>query len=114
MTLQQLLETLKTQPEQVQFDDVIAVIDATYEYQPAAFRNGEVSNEAGTNQGSCKILCFAKLQGLSEQQTLHCFGDYYRKDVLQNPDGDDHANIRQFMQHGWSGVTFQTQPLTPR
>ena len=34
------------------------------------------------------------------------FGDYYRKDVLEHPDGTDHANIRAFMEVGWDGVKF--------
>ena len=26
--------------------------------------------------------------------------------MLQNPDGDDHANIRAFMKGGWASVEF--------
>jgi len=33
---------------------------------------------------------FAQLQQLSQAETLACFGKYYREDVLQNPEGDDH------------------------
>ena len=32
--------------------------------------------------------------------------DYYRKDVLEDPDGDSHANIRAFMKGGWESVKF--------
>ena len=32
--------------------------------------------------------------------------DYYRKDVLEDPDGDSHANIRAFMKGGWDSVKF--------
>lgn len=28
------------------------------------------------------------------------------QDVLENPDGDDHANIRNFISGGWDGVDF--------
>jgi len=31
------------------------------------------------------------------EATLPMFGAYYFKDVLENPDGDDHANIRGAM-----------------
>ncbi|MEP1447388.1 MAG: HopJ type III effector protein [Paraglaciecola sp.] len=44
-------------------------------------------NQAGTNEGSCKIFYFSKLQKLTENQTLALFGSYYRDDVLANPKG---------------------------
>ena len=49
--------------------------------------------------------------GLDQEQTLTCFGDYYRKDVLEHPEGSDHANIRNFIKSGWSGIKFETQAL---
>ena len=52
-----------------------------------------------------------RLNNLTEVQTLHCFGDYYRKDVLGNPDGDDHQNIRNFIQSGWGGIYFDGEAL---
>ncbi|MBO6754383.1 MAG: HopJ type III effector protein [Spongiibacter sp.] len=96
------------------FADVISHIDTHYDFQPTAFRNGDTYNDAGTNNGSCKIFAFGKLKGLSPQQTLNAFGDYYRKDVLQNPEGSDHANIRNFIQHGWEGIDFEGEALTAR
>ena len=108
------LKALATQHEAVAFRDVIALIEEQYDYTPVAFINGNVRNPPGQNEGSCKILAFAKLQGLSPEQTLHCFGHYYRDDVLKRPQGDDHANIRQFMQTGWAGVQFETMPLTKK
>lgn len=111
MNVNTLLETLNTAPETVAFADVIAVVDATYTFTPTAFKNGNTQNEAGSNNGSCKIFAFAKLQGLSPEQTLACFGDYYRKDVLENPAGDDHQNIRNFMVFGWDGVVFSGDAL---
>ncbi|MGB0865738.1 MAG: HopJ type III effector protein [Granulosicoccaceae bacterium] len=115
MTFEQLLEQIRNTPEQVQFKQVIACIEAHYNYTPQAFSNGEgeqrVHNAAGSNEGSCKILAFAKLQGLDEAQTLACFGDFYRHDVLQHPNGSDHANIRNFMRSGWAGVQFEQMPL---
>ena len=69
-------------------------------------------NEAGTNEGSCKIFAFAQLHHLSEQATLACFGQYYREDVLQNPQGNDHGNIRNFIKQGWQGITFESDVLS--
>lgn len=111
MQLNELLTQLNTTPETVQFNDVMSVISEIYHYQPSAFQNGALSNQAGQNEGSCKLFAFAKLQQLSEQQTLHCFGDYYRVDVLQHPQASDHQNIRNFMNTGWQGISFSTEPL---
>jgi hypothetical protein len=68
-------------------------------------------NQAGSNEGSCKIFAFATTEGLSEAETLACFGKYYREDVLQNPQVSDHANIRTFMRHGWKGIRFEQSAL---
>jgi hypothetical protein len=70
--------------------------------------------QAGSNEGSCKIFAFAKLNNLSDAQTLACFGHFYRHDVQGNPDGTDHANIRTFMRHGLSQVQFDGDALVPR
>jgi hypothetical protein len=42
------------------------------------------------------------------------FGDYYRKDVLEHPEGSDHANIRQFIRDGWQGIQFDSDVLQPK
>ena len=118
MSTQNLLNQLNQQPEQVSFQEVINTIDTHYNYTPSRFSNGQdgdcVVSEAGSNIGSCKIFAFAKLNELNEQQTLHCFGDYYRVDVLQHPDGDDHGNIRSFIRHGWQGIQFDQMPLSEK
>ena len=117
-TEKELLELLKTQPEKIGFDDLISVVEKNYSYTPTAFINGKemliVSNDAGKNEGSCKVFGFAKLHQLSVEQSLHCFGDFYRKDVLENPKGNDHQNIRAFIQHGWEGIKFDGAPLTAK
>lgn len=110
-TEQSLLEALESDPNSIEFTDVMNVIESAYAYTPTGFTCGGAVSAAGSNEGSCKILAFAKKRGLNEQQTLQLFGDFYRQDVLQNPDGDDHANIRNFMKVGWSGVSFESEPL---
>lgn len=114
MSLTTFLQRLRETPERIEFADTIAAIESHYEYTPTAFRNGEVENAAGQNGGSCKIFAFAKLQDLSESETLACFGRYYREDVLQHPDANDHQNIRNFMRSGWSGVAFEGDALRLR
>lgn len=106
-----LIQQLKENPESVSFSSVIEYIDAHYDFVPTSFRNGEFTNEEGQNNGSCKIFYFAKLHQLSQQETLHLFGDYYRKDVLENPEGTDHMNIRNFMNFGWDGIFFEKDAL---
>ena len=94
----------------VSFDETIAVISENYHYQATEFSNGlneqRLVNPAGSNEGSCKIFAFAQLNGLDPQQTLNLFGDYYRIDVLTDPHGTSHQNIRNFMQYGWAGIDF--------
>ncbi len=114
MNLQEFKAIVAHRPETLEFAEVIELIHSLYLYAPAKFRNGNVENEAGSNEGSCKIFAFAKLQGLTQLQTLHCFGEYYRIDVLEHPDASDHGNIRQFMEHSWAGVEFESEALTPR
>lgn len=111
MNLQTYLDTLNSSPETISFDDTISLIDDLYEFTPSEFRNGELTNEAGQNNGSCKIFAFAKINNISEDKTLHCFGDYYRKDVVLNPDANDHQNIRNFMSSGWKGIHFSQDAL---
>lgn len=113
MSIEELIVQLNNTPESVSFEQVMETITTHYSYTPTRFTNGEQINEAGTNEGSCKIFAFAQLNRLNQTQTLACFGRYYRKDVLHNPEGDDHGNIRNFMQHGWEGITFEGVALTP-
>lgn len=112
--IEKFIEQLNTAPETIQFPNTIALIDSLYEFEPTAFRNGDVHNEAGQNSGSCKIFAFAKRHGLSEPQTLACFGAFYRDDVLQHPAADNHQNIRNFMRSGWGGIEFKGEALRPR
>ena len=113
--LSQLLSQLANTPDTVQFSQVIEVIDKHYDFTPTRFTSGEdahqKTNEAGTNEGSCKVFGFARLHNLDSEQTLNCFGDYYRVDVLQNPEGVDHGNIRNFMRSEWAGIKFDVPPL---
>lgn len=98
------------QDDSLDFEDTQAVISEYFDYTPCAFSNGEVANDAGQNEGSCKIFALGQLLQLDQAQTLACFGRFYR-DVLNTPDGNDHGNIRNFMVTGWDGIKFEGQPL---
>jgi len=111
MTTISFLEQLQENPKSITFQDTINVIEENYDFEPTAFKNGNQLNNLGENNGSCKIFSFAKLQNLSKEATLACFGSYYFEDVLKNPDGNDHQNIRNFMQFSWDGIHFEGEAL---
>ena len=114
MSLQTFLARVRV-GDPVSFQETLKVISEHYEYTPTGFRNGlgadRINNEAGTNEGSCRLFYFAKLHELTAQQTLSLFGDYYWQDVLPHPQGTDHANIRNFMRHGWAGIQYDGEAL---
>ncbi|MFC6268468.1 HopJ type III effector protein [Frigoriflavimonas asaccharolytica] len=106
-----IIEQLKSKPESIDFSYVIAYIDEHYNFAPTKFTNGNLTNEENQNNGSCKIFSFAKLQNLSKEETLALFGAFYREDVLKNLEGNDHQNIRNFMEFGWEGISFEGEAL---
>lgn len=105
------LKKLNQEAESITFQETIDYIDNHFQFTPTAFINGDLRNEANQNNGSCKIFAFAKLEDLSQEKTLQLFGDFYRNDVLKNPDGNDHQNIRNFIKYGWDRLTFENEPL---
>ncbi|MDH3979668.1 MAG: HopJ type III effector protein [Gammaproteobacteria bacterium] len=114
MPLDAFLQQLRHNPEQLEFDTTMAVIEALYDFTPVAFQNGALVNAPGQNSGSCKLFAFAQLQKLTVEETLACFGRYYREDVLQHPDAGSHQNIRNFMESHWAGIDFAGCALTPK
>jgi len=107
MTIQDLFTQLRNTPNNIEFADVMQVIGQFYTYTPSNFTNATLLNPAGSNEGSCKIFYFALLHELTEAETLSLFGHYYRDDVLVNPTGTDHGNIRHFILTGWAGISFE-------
>jgi len=112
MKLEDFKNKLNATPQAMEFSETIAVIAANYEFTPTAFTNGELHNAAGENSGSCKVFAFAQIQGFSKEETLACFGTYYVDDVLKDPEGSGHQNIRNFMRTGFSGLAFEGEALS--
>ncbi|MEG2447370.1 MAG: HopJ type III effector protein, partial [Acinetobacter sp.] len=56
---------------------------------------------------------FAQIEDLNQADTLALFAEHYAA-VLATPEGTDHQNIRQFMQHGWDGVKFEGTALNAK
>ncbi|WP_027378215.1 HopJ type III effector protein [Chryseobacterium daeguense] len=109
-----ILEQLKNSPETIEFKEVISYIDENYNFTPTKFTNGNTINEADQNNGSCKVFSFGKLNNLSKDEVLNLFGEFYREDVLKNPEGTDHQNIRNFMEFGWDGISFEGEALSKK
>ncbi|WP_139314840.1 HopJ type III effector protein [Saccharicrinis aurantiacus] len=107
MNLSEYKNKLKNSPESIEFAETMDIVDQYYSFTPTEFKNGEVVNEEGKNNGSCKLFAFAQIQKFTKEETLMCFGKFYTKDVLENPNGDDHQNIRNFITHGWDGINFK-------
>ena len=103
----------KLMNDEANFADVIAFIEDNYMYTASAFTNGNQENAADQNQGSAKVLAYAKLNNLSQEDTLKLFAEHYNA-VIETPNGTDHNNIRQFMENGWNGVTFENDVLTAK
>lgn len=94
------------------FSDTLALIDRYFDYQPAAFSNGPLQNGPGENAGSCRVFALGQYCNLSEADTLSLFAEHYQQ-VLDEPAGNSHGNIRQFISTGWSGIRFESPSLRP-
>jgi len=108
MKTEELIERSKR--GQLRFQEVLDHIALNYEYRPAAFQNGSLKNSEAENQGSAKLFYFARLNHLTEEDTLRLFAEHYQN-VLDNPAGEGHQNIRQFMVNGWDGAVFEQDVL---
>ncbi|WP_435525849.1 HopJ type III effector protein [Chryseobacterium indoltheticum] len=107
-----LFEQLEKSAEEIQFKDVIAFIDEHYDFTPTKFTNGNTVNEADQNNGSCKVFSFAKLNDLSKEETLNLFRRILQKKTFcRILKAFDHQNIRNFMEFGWDGISFEGKAL---
>ena len=103
--------------KELKFQYVIDTINANYDFSPTPFRvfPGALLNAAGTNEGACRVLAFAKDQSIDSQKdvVLELFAEHYDA-VLANPNGAKHQNIRLVMQHGAEEVEFSCWPLSKK
>lgn len=97
----ELLDELSRQDSgrKIELEDVMTVLKRKYEYTPNAFTNGKVENGEDQNQASGLLIAWAMLKNLSVEQLLRCYGKYFRD---LDPDGTDHANIREILRHKMS------------
>ena len=111
MTLEIFISKLKSTPTTIDFFETMKIIETYYKFTPTTFKNGTLENEEGQNSGSCKLFAFAKVQAFTKEETLACFGQYYFDDVLKDPNGNGHQNIRSFMKTGFEGLIFEKDSL---
>ncbi|KAL3915131.1 MAG: hypothetical protein SGARI_008250, partial [Bacillariaceae sp.] len=89
--------------DNLKFEDIMELINTHYEVGLIEFKNGDIVNKQGENEGSAMLLSYAALSEMDKDATLKLWGQYYRE-VLADPDGDSHQNIRNFMKYGWDGT----------
>jgi hypothetical protein len=111
MTIPEFKTKLKTTPTAITFAETMQVIEDHYNFNPTVFTNGDTINNAGENNGSCKLFAFAMHQEFTKEATLLCFGEHYQS-VLEDKNGTSHQNIRNFMQTGFKGLSFENEALT--
>ena len=93
------------------FQNVLDAINANYDFYPTAFGvTKEAPNPAGQNEGACRVLAFAKDQNLDKETALKLFAEHYQN-VLDDPAGDNHQNIRLLMRHGLGEAWFDETAL---
>ncbi len=95
---------------EIAFKEVLAFIEDHYIFSPTAFSNGDLSNAADQNQGSCKVFALGEILKFDKETTLSLFCEHYQA-VKNTPEGEDHQNIRNFMKTGFEKIAFDKFPL---
>eukprot|EP01031_Cornospumella_fuschlensis_P036180 gene36180-43882_t len=101
----QFAEDIKGGKREVSIQDTLAIIDKHYEYIAVPFTVGDAQSKSNENIGDAKILSFALMTRMNEEQTLRLFGEVYRN---LSPTGTDHTNLRNFAKLGWAKVVFKS------
>jgi len=96
MTVEEFKTKLKENPKQIEFSETIEVIEAYYDFSPTAF------------------VTFSKIESLAKEETLACFGAFYYDEVINDPTGAGHQNIRNFMKSGFDRLTIHGAALTKK
>jgi len=102
-----LSEEVDTMP----FSDIMKTLDLHFTFRPTAFSVGDTKSTENQNQKSLRVLSFAQLLKLSKEQTLKLWGEHY-KQVLQEPEGSSHGNIRAFLKGGFECVNAPQDVIT--
>lgn len=114
MTIEAFKNKLRNAPQTIEFFETMEIIEVNYNFSPVGFTNGDLQNKSGENSGSCKLFAFAKAQDLTKEETLACFGRFYFDEVLNDPNGTGHQNIRNFIRTGFEGLFFEEEPLSEK
>ena len=63
--------------DNLMFEEVIEMIDTYYEPGLLEFKNGDMLNKQGENEGSAKVLSYAALSGFDKETTLKVCSMYH-------------------------------------
>lgn len=61
---------VEMEADSLKMEEVMEVIDEHFESQLLEFKNGDMLNKQGENEGSAKILSYAALSGMDKDTTL--------------------------------------------
>lgn len=75
------------------FQSFLKLVDSIFDTSPTRFINGELEDAGWKYLWSLKVLTIALMLWLSTDQALRLFGEHYES-VQNNPEWDDHQNIR--------------------
>lgn len=98
---------------QIKFDSLIRLIDYLFEIEPTSFINNGVTNQAGENLWSLKVLSIALLLWFDTDQALKLFGEHWAS-VNSDPDWESHQNIRALNEYWIEGVKIYWNPLSKK
>ncbi|MBT3727100.1 hypothetical protein HOG21_05480 [bacterium] len=88
------------------FDDFIAFVDKYFMLISTGFNNNGLKNNKFKNEGSLKVLAFAKYCKMTDVTEIAGLFKGYYKDVLKDPKGDNHQNIRHLINGSIYEVSF--------
>lgn len=81
-----------------------------YKIPNSGFSIGNCVNGPNENTGSLLIFMYARAgkQVLSNDQIKELFAEAW-DEVVEDPEGSSHQNIRNFIQYGIAGVVFENE-----
>ena len=94
----QFAEDVKTNKIQPSLKESLTLVDKHYDYFEVPFSCAGVENKANENTAAAKLLSFALMTKMNEEQTLRLFGEAVNSD----------ANAIAFKKLGWSKVNFSS------
>jgi len=106
-------ELLLDPNNKIDFDTIQNKITSILNTVPTRFVNNGVENAERENEGSLRILSIALLFQLTDDNALRLFWEHWES-VQENPEGNDHQNIRQLNEYWLWGVKIHWLPFSEK